>query len=73
MIKAQWSQHINNSYLSTAPVTDFVAVILTGQDLVLQLAEALQASDPKVPIETIEVEKEGICIRYCPLENSYGM
>ncbi|XP_025110203.1 putative pyridoxal-dependent decarboxylase domain-containing protein 2 [Pomacea canaliculata] len=36
------------------------------------LAEALQASDPKVPIETIEVEKEGICIRYCPLENSYA-
>ena len=39
----------------------------------MQLAEALQSSDPKIPVETVEVEKEGVCIRYCPLENAQGM
>ncbi|KAK7492827.1 hypothetical protein BaRGS_00015965 [Batillaria attramentaria] len=34
------------------------------------LAEALQASDPKVSIETVEVEREGVCIRYCPIESA---
>ena len=38
----------------------------------MQLAEALEHSDPKVLVETVEVEKEGVCIRYCPLENAQG-
>ena len=38
----------------------------------VQLAEALQHSDPKVPVDTVEVQKVGVCIRYCPLESAQG-
>ncbi|CAG5129322.1 unnamed protein product, partial [Candidula unifasciata] len=34
------------------------------------LAEALQASNPRVPIDLVEVDKEGVCIRYSPLETA---
>ncbi|BFZ03500.1 hypothetical protein BsWGS_06539 [Bradybaena similaris] len=34
------------------------------------LAEALQASNPRVPIDLVEVDKEGVCIRYSPLESA---
>ncbi|KAK7113608.1 hypothetical protein V1264_012864 [Littorina saxatilis] len=34
------------------------------------LAESMRSSDPKVPVETVDVDKEGLCIRYCPLENA---
>ncbi|XP_076459131.1 putative pyridoxal-dependent decarboxylase domain-containing protein 2 [Babylonia areolata] len=34
------------------------------------LAESLQHSDPQVPVEAVEVEKEGVCVRYCPLETA---
>lgn len=34
------------------------------------LAESLQSTEPNMPIETVEVDREGVCIRYCPLENA---
>ncbi|XP_076443203.1 putative pyridoxal-dependent decarboxylase domain-containing protein 2 [Babylonia areolata] len=34
------------------------------------LQEALESSDPKVVVEIVEVEKEGVCIRFSPLETA---
>ncbi|KAL5018348.1 hypothetical protein ScPMuIL_004070 [Solemya velum] len=34
------------------------------------LAETLQSDNPKVDIHAVDVEKEGICIRYAPLESA---
>ncbi|CAL1526299.1 unnamed protein product [Lymnaea stagnalis] len=34
------------------------------------LAEALQVANPNVPIDLVEVDKEGVCIRYSPLETA---
>ncbi|XP_067673201.1 putative pyridoxal-dependent decarboxylase domain-containing protein 2 [Haliotis asinina] len=34
------------------------------------LAETLQTSCPKVPVQAVEVDKEGVCIRYAPLETA---
>ena len=41
--------------------------------LFLQLAETLQAENPKVEITAIDVEREGICIRFAPLESAQGI
>ena len=38
----------------------------------LQLAETLQAENPRVEISAIDVEREGICIRFAPLESAQG-
>ncbi|KAI8797441.1 pyridoxal-dependent decarboxylase domain-containing protein 2 isoform X1 [Biomphalaria glabrata] len=34
------------------------------------LAEAQQLANPNVPIDLVEIDKEGVCIRYCPLETA---
>ncbi|XP_041362368.1 putative pyridoxal-dependent decarboxylase domain-containing protein 2 [Gigantopelta aegis] len=34
------------------------------------LAETLQTSCPKVPVDAVEVDREGVCIRYAPLETA---
>ncbi|XP_005110945.1 putative pyridoxal-dependent decarboxylase domain-containing protein 2 [Aplysia californica] len=34
------------------------------------LAEALVVANPRVPIDLVEVDKEGVCIRYAPLETA---
>ncbi|KAH9513123.1 Pyridoxal-dependent decarboxylase domain-containing protein 1 [Bulinus truncatus] len=34
------------------------------------LAEALQMANPNVPIDLVEIDKEGVCIRYSPLESA---
>ncbi|CAG5122534.1 unnamed protein product, partial [Candidula unifasciata] len=34
------------------------------------LAESLQSSNPRVPIDLVVVDKEGVCIRYAPLETA---
>ncbi|KAL8593256.1 hypothetical protein ACOMHN_009910 [Nucella lapillus] len=37
------------------------------------LLEALETSDPRVVVETVEVEKEGVCLRFSPLETAQAM
>lgn len=39
---------------------------------IVQLAESLQSSNPRVPVDLVVVDKEGICIRYAPLETAQG-
>lgn len=40
--------------------------------LLLQLGETLMEENPNVDLQIIEVEKEGICIRFSPLESAQG-
>lgn len=37
-----------------------------------QLAETLQAENPNVEITVVELEREGICLRFAPLESVHG-
>ena len=38
----------------------------------LQLGDTLIAANPSLDIQMIDVEKEGICIRFSPLETAQG-
>lgn len=37
-----------------------------------QLAETLQSENPNVEITVVELEREGICLRFAPLESVHG-